>query len=152
MSPDVEGSFPPEETHFKVPPVPQWVRDEEAKRVLDASEGIRLREEAIEQVHDNADESWKKCAYDAWMHVLRTSVYTQIITDPVWETMEAWGVADETHDRRAMGPITRRVAAEGFIEKVMDASGNDVMRKSAMPQNHRRPMQVWRIVRRPEAA
>lgn len=147
MVSDAQGAFPP---RFEIPAkAREEIEREERQSLLDVHEGIERREEAIERVDENADAHWKADAHRAWLEVLRTHPFRDLITDPVWDLLDAWEVP-APHERRAMGPVNRRLADEGYIEKLKDAAGNNVMRQSALPQNHRRPMQVWRILRRSE--
>lgn len=94
------------------------------------TEAGAARDAALEAVDENADEDWKDRALEA---VRRTALeHDEFISDDIWTTSGL----DRPRESRAMGPVLRRAAALGYIEKT----------GKALPsaQGHLRPVHVWR--------
>lgn len=94
---------------------------------------MSTKQEAMQQVYDNANEEWKTRAYLAVMRVAAKQV--ELTTDDVWEMIPS-GV--ETHERRALGPIMVLAAKNGLIEKT--GQWIETKREAA----HQRPVALWR--------
>jgi hypothetical protein len=106
--------------------------------LFDAALGEAAKEEAVSRVEANASRAWLDAAWEA----LRFSSqhYREITADEVWALLWTDGVA-APHDPRAMGAIMRRAVREGLLAATSE------FRPSALPQNHRRPVRVYRVVR-----
>ena len=99
--------------------------------------GEELRDEAMARVEAHADPDWKHMAVRAFMKVAYGS--DEFTTDDVWRQLEEWEVP-APHEPRAMGPIVRSLVTQGVIEPV------GRRKKSALPQGHCRPVEVYRRV------
>ena len=97
--------------------------------------GIELRDQAIAQVHHNADPAWKAAALDAveMLHRLRL----EFTSDDVWLFMEERHMP-LPHERRALGAIMVAAARRGWIEP------SDRHVASERPEAHARPIRIWR--------
>ena len=98
--------------------------------------GAQARDEAMQQVDDHADTSWKGKALAAVLHIAEHG--DEVTTDEVWAALEKWYPHLRTHEPRAMGPVMRRAAGLGLIERTERTT------LSVRPENHRRPVRVWR--------
>lgn len=87
---------------------------------------------ALVAVENNASSQWNEHALEAVKraaHIHAVFTVEQVhpfITEPV-------------HDSRALGPVMRRAAKLGFIERIPDA-----YRISKRPESHARPLALWR--------
>ena len=95
--------------------------------------GPELRDEAIDQVEENADPSWVEAATRIAEDLAVEC--REFTTDAVWERLDQLGV--ETHEPRAMGSIMRDLARRGIVTN----SGR--VEKSTRPECHARPCAVW---------
>jgi hypothetical protein len=119
-------------------------REETAPDPRDHELAAQNREEAIERVTENADAAWLEHAYYAALHCIATTYGDFTNTDEWWARLARLEV-EPPHEPRAMAAITRRLKAEGWIEKT------DNFIQSALPQAHSRNVQVWKILKRPES-
>lgn len=88
------------------------------------------RDRALQQVDENADQAWKEHALQC---VRRTcEQLPDFISDDIWTT----GGLDSTREDRALGPIMRRAAALGWMERT------DRVRPSVRSNGSPKP--VWR--------
>jgi hypothetical protein len=105
---------------------------EEAHDMLD--EARRARDIAIAQVDRNADEAWKKMAFE-W--IVRTAlVMDTFISADVRSRMKEAGIED-CRELRAWGPVYRRAADAGHIV------ASDRTQQSYLVVDHARPQRVW---------
>ena len=96
--------------------------------------GAELRDLAIAEGEENADEGWKKDVHEAILKCVdRLDEFT---TDDVWAILDT---DDDLADPRAIGAIMQRVQRSGVI------APTDQRRPSARPEAHRRPIRVWRV-------
>lgn len=100
----------------------------------DAQAGTELKREALVRVDDHASDEWKEAACAAVRAL--AAAFPTITTDDVWRTVERDGVT--THEPRAMGAVMTRMARERVIVST------DSTIESIRPENHRRPVRVWR--------
>lgn len=89
-----------------------------------------LTDEAIARVDANADAAWKEQAYATGARLSRT-MHT-LTSDDIWLELDG-----QTHEPRAMGPVMRRLARDGYIR-----STNGFV-KSRSPKGHGHPTRVW---------
>lgn len=103
-----------------------------------AKTGEALKEEAISRVEANASRAWLD---EAWMSLrFMCSKFREVTSDLVWIDLHGRGIPDP-HEPRAMGPVMRRAVAEGLLRPT------STFEPSEMPQNHRRPVRVYEVVR-----
>lgn len=96
----------------------------------DRAEGQRLRDEAMRQIEQNTTASWIAKAEMVIRDIIgRQEVMT---SDDVW----AAGLTGH-HDRRALGPVMRRLHREGVIVPTDDF----IM--SSNPLRHGAPIRIW---------
>lgn len=89
---------------------------------------------ALDSVDQSADDKWKKAAdYAVVQLALRKS---EITADDVWDVLD--GLDVETHEHKAMGPVMRRAAKDGIIERT------DRTIKTRRPQRHKGDVRVWK--------
>lgn len=94
-------------------------------------EGQALRDEAMERVYNAADPEVKADARRAIRVVAeRQTVFT---SDDVWQEMTR-----HPEEPRVLGPLMRWAQSEGICERT------DSTVLSELPQNHRRPIRVWK--------
>jgi hypothetical protein len=102
--------------------------------------GTELKREAIERVERNADQQWKAVAEAAVRQIASTR--RTLTTDDVWAALTDTGFS--THEPRAMGAIMTAAARKRWVE------ATDRTIESTRPENHRRPVRVWRsLIYRP---
>lgn len=116
---------------------------EGAQKALDAAKGEIAKEEAISRVEANASRAWLD---EAWL-ILQAerlncirAAKRRMTSDDVWQGLHRAGVADP-HEPRAMGVVMRRAIAEGLLAPTL------IFVPSDLPQNHRRPVRVYEVVR-----
>lgn len=102
---------------------------------LDAAEGTRLRDEAIEQVEEHAEPDLKAELLAAVRRVARGRAF--LTSDDVWVDFRARS-SDAPHEPRVLGAVMRAAAKLGWIEPTDD------FRLSERPETHRNPKRVWR--------
>lgn len=105
----------------------------ETAQLFDPSLGEYLKTAAIEAVEDHADPDWLSAALVAARRVCADREF--FTTDRVWEALAG---VEMPHEPRVMGALMRRVKALGW------AVPTDRTRPSAMPQNHARPVRLWK--------
>lgn len=97
--------------------------------------GEALRERAIAQVEQNANEAWKKAALEGVTGLAsRLATFT---TDHVWAWMRLKHPALTTPEARAMGAVMVKAASEGIVVATKE------WELSTRPECHRRPVRVW---------
>lgn len=92
-----------------------------------------ITNEAIDRVDRNADEEWKREAYE--MVCVACSRYTEFTTDTIWSMLARTSLT--THEPRAMGAIMRKAQRDGLIK----ATGQYTT--STRPECHKRPVMIW---------
>jgi len=100
--------------------------------VVDRMVGHILKERAIKQVRDNADQDWRNTALAAVRRIA--------LTQPEFTTDDVWVELCETtpaHDPRAMGAVMTDAARAGICRK------SDRVRPSERKECHRRPIAIW---------
>jgi len=96
---------------------------------------VELRDKAIDQVEDNADEQWFTEAMEGVRWLAQQS--TLFTTDDVWEYLA--GIPEvKTHDHRAMGAVMQKAQKLGWI------SPTERYWQSKRPVAHARPIRVWK--------
>lgn len=100
-----------------------------------AQQGEVLTDEAVALVDAHAQPQWKQAAYEAVETLASRQV--DLTTDDVWHFLRLHGLADGTHEKRAMGAVMRRAQSAGIIK------ATDNFRRSERPECHRNPKQVW---------
>lgn len=108
--------------------VPQTVR-------LDREAGNAARDRSMAQVDQAADPDWKARAWAALATVCGRG--QEFTTDEVWVE-----IGDYPMERRALGPIMRAAADQGWIVN----TGR--RRNSARPEHHSYPCTIWQPVSR----
>lgn len=112
---------------------PEWDLDKMRQGELFKADGMRRAEE-------HAPVSWRGHAELAVQYVAERR--ERFTTDPVWRVLEAWDVA-RPPEPRALGPLMKAACTWGWCEP----TDNTVL--SVLPQNHRRPVRVYRsLIRR----
>ena len=106
--------------------------------LFDAAKGEAAKEEAIARVEVNASRAWLDAAWDALLWACRG--LAEMTSDDVWDRLWDRNVP-APHEPRALGPVMRRAGREGLLRPT------STFRPSAMPQNHRRPVRVYQVVR-----
>lgn len=87
------------------------------------------KERALHRVDDAADEDWKEVALEAVRQVaLRRD---RFVSDDVWKRLPP------TRENRALGPVLRRAAAEGWIIATGEFSLTEQVKR------HRAPVRIW---------
>lgn len=89
--------------------------------------------EAINGVKTAVDPAWLKAADRAVRRVAKK--HPTFTTDEVWAALKRSKAT--TTERRAMGAVMRKAAAEGIIESTK------TYQVSTRPECHRRPITVW---------
>ena len=80
---------------------------------LDFSKPEQLKEIAMEQVEENANEEFKRFALKSILSFATNKPY--LTANDVWDSLDLLGIT--THDNRALGPIFKKAAKDGLIEK-----------------------------------
>jgi len=94
----------------------------------------QLKEIAMEQVEENANEEFKRVAFKS---ILQFAVNKPYVTaNDVWASLDLLGIT--THDNRALGPIFKKAAKDGLIEKTNTTT------KSNRCSRHAGDVRVWR--------
>ena len=106
-------------------PVRRSPREEPPQLALD------LRDRALEQVDEHADEAWKAEAV--------ATVEFLIASGKPWTTDDVWAVVGECREPRALGAIIREARRAGRIVSIG-------YQQSTRAANHARPVAVWRAV------
>lgn len=118
---------------------PRWLAEREARYSTPeererAAEGARRADDAVEQVGEAADPTWRRVALLAVEAVAVER--EEFSTDHVWTYLEGCGV--KTHEPRALGAIMRSARAKAV------AAATDRYVPSTRPECHARPVRVWR--------
>jgi hypothetical protein len=92
------------------------------------------RDEAIEQVDENAEPQWKEAARLIVRELARTRV--PFTTDAVWREL-AYQSVIVPHEPRAIGGVMMGLARAKVIRRL------EGQRRSAMVDCHYRPKQLW---------
>lgn len=93
------------------------------------------REQAIQQVADNAHEEFMICALIAVSAIAHS--LAEFTTDDVVAHMLKTYPEVTTHEPRALGAIMRQASQAGWIVNTRRVKASD------MVSNHRRPKTVW---------
>jgi hypothetical protein len=88
---------------------------------------------ALAVVDEGADEKWKKAADYAVMQLALRK--PEVTADDVWDVLDGLNVG--THENRAMGPVMRRAAKDGIIERT------DRTVKTRRPTRNNGDVRVW---------
>lgn len=95
----------------------------------------------MERAIDAAHLAWKNAVIDVFQYLYNTlGVDAEITSDNVWKELNRQYPNVRTHEPRAMGPIFSRMAKARLIEK----TGQYI--ESTRPENHQRPIPVWRFI------
>jgi len=94
--------------------------------------GEQLRDQAIDQVEDNANTLWLEEAVDAIAYLSEVEDY--ITADSVWD------LVGSPREPRAMGAAFRIAAKRGLI------APTPTYKASKRPQRHAAPIRVWATV------
>ncbi len=95
-------------------------------------DAIEVKEKAMACSEAGAAERWKTAAYVAGVRLCKGQA--RLTSEDVLAAMPS---DVETHDRRALGPLMRRLARDGYCT----ATGE--YRNSGKVKNHHRPQAVW---------
>lgn len=95
----------------------------------------QLRDEALNQVEDNANAEWFATALQVIKNL--ASKVEKLTSDDVWEELKNYPQV-QTHQPSAMGAIFRRASN---LELIV-ATDNFV--SSNRPSSHSRPIRVWK--------
>ena len=99
----------------------------------DAQLALDARDEAMQRVHDNADEKWLAQAKRAlWEAIKRAGWHGELTTDDI--------DCPAPREPRAWGPVMKQAAKAGLIEKT------GMTRVSTSVRCHARPKAVWRVI------
>lgn len=104
-----------------------------ARPVVTVNAARLAADEAVERVGEHADGAWMLAAERIVAGWPSGQLFT---TDDLWRFLLAAGV--ETHERRAMGAVVRRLATSGAIR----STGQ--YRPSTRVECHGRPILIWR--------
>ncbi len=102
---------------------------------FDYVQGTLLREQAIINVTEHADEAMKKELLEIGRYIC--SVREQFTTDAIRYIYERDGETT-MREPRVMGHIVRQLQREGLCVPL------DEWKQSVWAKNHRRPLRVWR--------
>lgn len=92
---------------------------------------------AVKAAASSADPKWMAAADRAVRRLAkREATFT---TDEVWQALKRSKAT--TSERRAMGAVMRKAAADGVIRSTQ------TYRVSTRPECHRRPVTIWESVR-----
>lgn len=94
-----------------------------------------IKEDAIDQVEDNAHKLWLRDAFSVATAIAQCKRH--FTTDDIWWHLEATLHFGSTHERRAMGAVMRRVKRERLARPT-----NEFV-QSVRPVRHRGPIRVW---------
>lgn len=95
----------------------------------------QLRDEALDQVEDNANAEWFATALQVIKDLAERA--EKLTSDDVWEELKNYPQV-QTHQPSAMGAIFRRA----FNLELIVATDNFV--SSKRPSSHSRPIRVWK--------
>ena len=95
---------------------------------------LELKDEALEQVEQNANAEWAALALQVIKELAATKA--TITSDDVWKELSNYPDV-QTHQPSAMGAMFRRA----FSLKLICSTGNFV--QSKRPSSHARPIRVW---------
>lgn len=109
-------------------------KEHEFQLGLDAILGEQLREESIKRVYGAADQLAREDAMRAIRAV--AGRLPEFTTDDVWLEMR-----HHPHEPRMMGAMMRWASSNGIVERT------DRTMMSSLPQNHRRPVRIWKSIR-----
>lgn len=96
---------------------------------------IQLRDEALEQVEDNANVEWATLALQSIKELAQLKA--TITSDDVWERLKNYPNV-QTHQPSAMGAMFKRASSLQLI------SSTDTFVQSKRPSSHARPIRVWK--------
>lgn len=99
------------------------------------SQAQAAKREAIARVGSNAEPAFRSAAMSALRGLVRTM--PELTADDLWDALEA-SDAPMPHEPRALGAVMQSAAKLGLIV----ATNRWV--ESRRPQNHARPVRVWR--------
>lgn len=91
---------------------------------------MKTKDEAIDQVEENADAIWLGVARTVLEQLARSR--SHITSDDVWDRVPA------PREPRAMGAVFRWAMRQGLVE------ATDRIKPSRRPECHGRRIQVWR--------
>jgi hypothetical protein len=94
------------------------------------------KHEAMERVDRNANEHWKTVMYALGKETARRMPH--LTTDDIFDLFDATLQTAWTHEKRAMGPVMLRLAADGITRKSTLSFTPSRRRKL-----HASPIQVW---------
>jgi len=107
--------------------------NDEPSSNFDARRGEQARDEALERVEDNADDSWKNAALRAIC--ITAAQHEEFISSDVWPNINSDAAPREA---RALGPMMVRAKKNGWIE------ATNQFKLATMVSRHRAPQRVWR--------
>ena len=106
------------------------------------SQGEIGKQRGMEQVEKNADTEWKQAAEQAIYHYARHN--HELTVNDMWAGIESLGLT--THETRGAGPVMRRCAKRGWIEKT------DRVSKTTRASRNCGDVAIWRSIIYTEAA
>ena len=98
--------------------------------------GRELRDQAVEAVGNAADSRWMAVAHVTILRLARK--HDRFTTDEVWAEIERLHPFTTVAEPRAMGAAMTKAHREGIISPTPEYV------QSTRPQNHARPIRVWR--------
>lgn len=98
--------------------------------IFDALEAQRKADQTIAQVEANADGDWLIQAHKAVR--VAAERFSEFTTDEVWQLIPP------TRENRALGPVMKKAARAGIIEKT------DRVRNGKRVSRHGAPLAIWR--------
>lgn len=109
--------------------------------LFDAEAGARLREDGIQRAAEAAPPTFMATALDVVKRLAEDQ--PDLATDEIWEALHQMD-ADLAPEPRALGGVMRQAKAAGWIIRTSRT------RPSQLPQQHRRPLAIWRSLLYPE--
>ena len=109
------------------------------KSLFDFGLGLRLKEEGVKQVDQNANSLWKQEAFKQLYALAQTDRH--FTSDDVWAALEDKAT---THEPKALGAVFLKAARK----KLICPTGDFI--PSKRPQAHGRRLMVWQGVRSPD--
>lgn len=106
------------------------MKESNTMRTFDAHAGEAAKTAALTTVDAAASATWKEQALDAIAYLATTRDF--FCADSVWKILET------PKEPRALGAVLSYAARQGLIEPT------DRYEKSQIPEQHRRPLRVWR--------
>jgi len=98
------------------------------------TEGEQRKQSGMDRAQSNANDEWKDAALKIIRHYAKHCEYVSV--NDLWAGMETLGLS--THENRASGPIFKKAATLGWIEKT------NTTIKTTRAQRNSGDVRLWR--------